>query len=179
MAQTTTLRAQGATRASEPRLRSPRSSSASIYFISPARPAAIHSGKCLSSAASAAGAMPARAMPDGKGLLDAELFHFLVIVLAVEDVPLLRAFEDGAFLALDFLAGGDVDSFFLIKQIFEDFAGFLADGVGVLDKFDLVHLLEHVGNGPGQHVDFVAGQSHSTALYLRTSSVFTLRNISW
>ena len=35
------------------------------------------------------------------------------------------------------------------------------------------------GNRPGQHVHFVAAQSHSTALYLRTSSFFTLRNISW
>jgi hypothetical protein len=40
-------------------------------------------------------------------------------------------------------------------------------------------LLEGVGNGAGQDVDFVAAESHSTALYLRTSSFFTLRNISW
>ena len=68
---------------------------------------------------------------------------------------------------------------FLIQQVFENLAGFLADGVGVFDELDFVHLLEHVGNGAGQHVDFVAAESHSTALYLRTSSVFTLRNISW
>ncbi len=68
---------------------------------------------------------------------------------------------------------------FLIEQLFENLAGFLADGIGVFDEFDLVHLLEHVGNGAGQYVDFVAAESHSTALYLRTSSVFTLRNISW
>ena len=42
-----------------------------------------------------------------------------------------------------------------------------------------VHLLEDFGNGLGQHVGFVAAESHSTALYLRTSSVLTLRNISW
>ena len=70
-------------------------------------------------------------------------------------------------------------SFFLVEQVFENLAGFLADSVGIFDEFDFVHLLEHVGNGPGQHVDFVAAESHSTALYLRTSSVFTLRNISW
>jgi hypothetical protein len=113
------------------------------------------------------------------GFLHAEFFYFLVVVFAVEDVPLLRAFKDGAFLALDFLAGGDVDSCFLVEQFFENFAGFLPDGIGIFDELDLVQLLEHVRNGPGQHVNFVAAQSHSTALYLRTNSVFTLRNISW
>src|SRR6202034_296868 len=111
--------------------------------------------------------------------LNAQLLDLLVVVLAVEDIPLLRAFKDGALLALDLLAGGDVDSGFLIEQVFENLAGFLADGVGVFDELDLIHLLKNVGNRPGQHVDFVAAEPHSTALYLRTSSVFTLRNISW
>jgi hypothetical protein len=111
--------------------------------------------------------------------LDAELLYFLIVVLTVEDIPLLRAFEDRALLALDFLARGDVDSFFLVEQLFEYFAGFLPNRVGVFDEFDLVHLLEDVGNGSRQHVHFVAAESHSTALYLRTSSLFTLRNISW
>jgi hypothetical protein len=39
-------------------------------------------------------------------------------------------------------------------------------------------LLEDLGHGPRQHIHFVAAQPHSTALYLRTSSLFTLRNIS-
>src|ERR1700722_14610332 len=63
MAQTTTLFAHGATRVRDARLRSPCSSTAARYFISPAWPAAIHSGKCLSSGASDAGAMPARSKP--------------------------------------------------------------------------------------------------------------------
>ena len=33
--------------------------------------------------------------------LDAELFHLVVVVLAVEDVPLLRAFEDDLALRAD------------------------------------------------------------------------------
>jgi hypothetical protein len=32
---------------------------------------------------------------------------------------------------------------------------------------------------PTAYNTYVAGQSHSTALYLRTGSLFTLRNISW
>src|ERR1700733_8113360 len=111
--------------------------------------------------------------------LDTQLLHFLVVILAVEDVPLLRAFEDGSLLALDLLAGGLVDSLFVIEQFFDDLAGFLADGIGVFDEIDFVHLLEGVGNRSREYVYFVAAEPHSTALYLRTSSLFTLRNISW
>src|SRR5579864_1275507 len=119
-------------------------------------------------------------MSDGKLRLslDAELLDFLVVVLAVEDVPLLRAFKDGPLLRIDLLASGYVDLGFLIEQLFQNLAGFLADGVGIFDKLNLVQLLQDVGNGAGQHVDLVAAESHRTALYLRTSSVFTLRNIS-
>src|SRR5438309_7536133 len=63
MPHTITLLHHGATRDSEARLRSPCWSRASMYFISPARPAAIHAGKCSSSLASAAGAIPARLNP--------------------------------------------------------------------------------------------------------------------
>src|SRR5882757_780345 len=63
MAQTTTLRAHGATLASDARFRSPLSLQASRYFISPARPAAIHVGKCSSSGESEAGAIPDRSKP--------------------------------------------------------------------------------------------------------------------
>ena len=45
--------------------------------------------------------------------LDAELFDFLVVVLAVEDVPLLTAFGDDAALGLDLEAGGLVDAHLL------------------------------------------------------------------
>ena len=54
----------------------------------------------------------------------------------------------------------------------------VTDALATIDELDLVHFLEDVGDSARQHVHFVAAQSHSTALYLRTSSVFTLRNIS-
>src|ERR1700722_16516358 len=108
-----------------------------------------------------------------------ELLHFLVVILAVENVPFLRAFEDGALLAFDLLSCGLVDPLFVVEKAFENVAGFLGDGVGVFDEIDFVHLLQRIGDGPCQHIHFVAAQSHSTALYLRTSSLFTLRNISW
>src|SRR5271154_73150 len=46
---------------------------------------------------------------------DTQLLHFFVVILAVEDVPLLAAFEDGAFLVLDLVAGALIDLFFLIQ----------------------------------------------------------------
>ena len=37
---------------------------------------------------------------------------------------------------------------------------------------------QRIGDHVGHFVDFVAADSHNTALYLRVSSLFTLRNIS-
>ena len=65
------------------------------------------------------------------------------------------------------------------EQVFESLAGFLANGVSILHKAYLVDVGEGVGNGVSQLVELVAADPHSTALYLRTSSFFTLRNISW
>ena len=66
--------------------------------------------------------------------LHAQLFHFFVVVLAVEDVPFLTAFKNGSFLAFDFQPGRLVDPGFLIQQVFKDFAHFQPDCVAVLDK---------------------------------------------
>jgi hypothetical protein len=38
--------------------------------------------------------------------LDAQLLDFLVVVLAIQNVPLLRALENDSSLGLDFLPGG-------------------------------------------------------------------------
>src|ERR1700683_908097 len=109
---------------------------------------------------------------------DAELFDFLVVVLAIENVPLLAAFGDDAALGFDFLAGGRVDSHFLQKKGLEGFAGFLVDGVAVFEEVAFRGFREGVGDNVGQFIEFVAGDSHSTALYLRASSVLTFLNIS-
>src|SRR5277367_6307356 len=63
MAQTITLRAQGATRASVARFSSPASLRDSMYFISPCFPSAIQAGKTSSSPKSRTGAMPQRSNP--------------------------------------------------------------------------------------------------------------------
>jgi hypothetical protein len=40
-----------------------------------------------------------------KEQLNPQLLHFLVVILAIENVPLLSTFRDDALLAFDFLAG--------------------------------------------------------------------------
>src|SRR5215475_2068799 len=92
-------------------------------------------------------------------LLDSQLLDFLVVVLAVEDVPLLAAFEDGALLAFDFLARGLVDAGFLQEEVFEDFAHFQADRVAIFDEVGFGRLGQRVGDDVGQLVHFVAAQS--------------------
>src|SRR5208337_3140123 len=92
--------------------------------------------------------------------LHSQLLYFLVVILAVEDRPFLRALDDGAALAFDFLAGGLVNAGFLHEKLFENLADFEADGVAVLDKIDFIQFGYSVGDGVGEFVDFVAAQSH-------------------
>src|SRR5438270_7728587 len=112
-------------------------------------------------------------------LPDAQLLDFLVVVLAIENVPLLGAFGDGAPLAFNLLPRRLVDLLFGGQQLFQDAPRFHTDGVRVFDKIHLVHRGQRVSHAVGQLVDFVTGESHSTALYFRTSSPFTFLNISW
>src|SRR5271166_3402927 len=120
------------------------------------------------------------------GWLNSELLYFFVVVLAVEDVPFLGAFEDGAALAFDLLPGGSVDAGFLGHQDFENAARFQANGVAVLEEVHVLHLGQRVGDRVRQLVHLfaadalglVAFYSHRTALYLRTSSFLIFLNIS-
>src|SRR5208283_1911639 len=63
MAHTITDRAHGAVDCNEARFSLPSSSRASMYFISPARPEAIHASKWRNSAKSPTGATPASSKP--------------------------------------------------------------------------------------------------------------------
>src|SRR5436190_1833262 len=102
---------------------------------------------------------------------DAQLAHFLVVVLAVENLPLLRAFEDNLALRSNLLAGSGVDARLFGKQGFESLARFLADGVAVFEETNLVGLGEGVGHSVRELVELVAADPHSTALYFRANSV--------
>jgi len=111
--------------------------------------------------------------------LNPQLLHFFVVVLAVQNVPLLRAFQDGAALTFDFLPGGSVNLGFFGHQQLENAAGFQSNGVAVFDELNVIHCGQRVGHGVRQLVDLLAANPLSTALYLRTSSFLIFLNISW
>ena len=145
------------------------------YTMTPEREMALRFDELI--IAALAGFLPGRDAYLLRGL-EAQLLDFVVVVLAVENVPLLRAFEDDLALRGDLLAGGSVDFGLFEEELFEGFAGFLSNGVAVFEEVALGDLGEGVGDGVGEFIELVAGDSHSTALYLRASSFFTFLNIS-
>src|SRR6516162_2584538 len=111
--------------------------------------------------------------------LDTQLLYFFVVVLAVEDVPFLRAFQDGPTLALDLLPGGSVNFGLFGHQSLENTASFESNRVTVFDEVHTIGFGQCVGHSVCQFVDLLATDPHSTALYLRTSSFLIFLNISW
>ncbi len=69
--------------------------------------------------------------------LQSELLDLVVVVLAVEDVPLLRAFDDDLALRGDFHPGCSIDTSFFSQEFFERLAGFLPDRIAILKKIAL------------------------------------------
>src|SRR3984893_10352749 len=110
--------------------------------------------------------------------LHSQFLHFFVVILAVKNVPLLAALKNRALLVLYLLARGLVDFCFLVQQVFENLAHFKSYSVSVFDEIHCLHLRQRVRYHVRNLVDLVPTDSHSTALYLRVSSLFTLRNIS-
>ena len=110
--------------------------------------------------------------------LHTQFFYFLVVILAVEDVPFLAAFKNCTLLIFDLVPRRLVDFFFLIQQVFQNLANFQPESVSIFEKLNLAHLGESVGDHVRHFIHFVTANSHNTALYLRTNSFFTLRNIS-
>ena len=110
--------------------------------------------------------------------LQAEFFYLVVVVLAIEDVPLLATLKDDFALRGDLQTGCSVDPHLLQQELFECLAGLLTDGIAVLQEVALADLGQGIGNGVGELIHLVAGDPHNTALYLRASSIFTFLNIS-
>src|SRR5438270_6949421 len=110
--------------------------------------------------------------------LNSQLFNFFVVILAVEDVPFLRAFRDCPLLAFDFCPRSHIDLGFCHEQLFQNAARFHADGIGIFNELDVIQRRQPVSYAVGKPVYLFARKSHSTALYLRTSSPLTFLNIS-
>src|SRR5271156_4906118 len=116
--------------------------------------------------------------PAESGILHSQFLHFFVVILTIKNVPLLTAFEDGSLLILDLVPRRLIDLLFLVQYLFQNLAHFQPDRVPVLDKVHSIHVGQRVRDHVRYLIYFVTADSHSTALYLRTSSFFTLRNIS-
>ena len=110
--------------------------------------------------------------------LDSQPPNLIVVILAIENVPLLRTFDDNLALRTDLQTCCLINLGLLGKERFESLASFLPDCVSILKEIDFVYFSQGVGYRVGQFVQLVAGDSHSTALYLRVSSPLTFLNIS-
>jgi hypothetical protein len=110
--------------------------------------------------------------------LEPKLLHFVVVVFPVEDLPLLGPFEDDLPLRRDLLPRCGIQLGLFGEQLLERLAGFLPDSVAIFQAVALRNFSESIRNGMGELIDFVARDSHSTALYLRANSFFTFLNIS-
>src|SRR5437763_11548490 len=80
----------------------------------------------------------------GAGRLEAQFLYFFVVILAIEDVPLLGAFEDGALLVLDLLAGRLIDSLLLLQQFLENLAHLQAYRFVFFYKVNIVDFGERI-----------------------------------
>src|SRR5436309_13447571 len=78
--------------------------------------------------------------------LNSQLFNFFVVVLAVEDIPFLRAFRDGALLAFNFCARSYIDLGFCREQLFKDAARFHADGIRIFNELNIVKRRQRVSH---------------------------------
>src|ERR1700756_3147459 len=104
--------------------------------------------------------MKGAAADSGTWTLEAQFLYFLVVILAIEDVPFLAAFENGALLILDLLARRLIDSFLLIQQFLENLAHFQAYRIAIFDKVDFVHFGERVADHVRYFIHLVAADSH-------------------
>src|SRR5581483_285678 len=106
-----------------------------------------------------------------RSTLNPQLLNFLVVVLAVENVPLLGTFQDGTALALDLLPGGSIDARFLCQQVLQQPPHLQPDCVAVFEEIDIVHRGERVGDAVCQLVDLLAADSHREVI--RCSRLFS------
>src|SRR3981081_1480563 len=75
---------------------------------------------------------------------NAHAAKFILVILLVEDVPLLAAFDDFFFLRSDFLAHFQFDFLFVFQRSRQNLHHLLANSVAVVDKFDFLAVHQHV-----------------------------------
>src|ERR1700691_1906396 len=112
------------------------------------------------------------------GRLQPQFPYLVVVILAVEDVPLLASLDNDLALRGDLLPRRLVDLHFFRQNLFQRLARLLTDGIPVIQELTFVRLRKRIGNHVRQLVELVPGESHSTALYFFASSCLTFLNIS-
>ena len=83
-------------------------------------------------------------------------FHFLFVILTIEDIPLSAAFRNGALLAFDLVPGCLIDFFFFFEPLCKDVHDGETDGIPVLDEFDGVDRGELVADLVSEQIDLLA-----------------------
>src|SRR5437016_4409271 len=85
---------------------------------------------------------------------DAHAAKLILVILLVEDVPLLATFQDFFFLRSDSLAHFQFDLLFLFERGGQNLHHLLANGVAVVDEFHFFAGDKHFGDLVRQPYDF-------------------------
>src|SRR5271154_395692 len=85
-------------------------------------------------------------------LLYAKLFYFFVVILPVEDVPLLTALLNDPPLRRNLLLGRCIDPHLFHEQLLQCLARLLANCIAVLEEVALLGFGEGIGDDMGQLV---------------------------
>src|SRR5882762_11759834 len=91
---------------------------------------------------------------------DAHAAKLILVILLVEDVPLLAAFQNFFFLRSDSLADFQFDLLFLFERGGQNLHHLLANGVAVVDEFHVFAGDKHFGDLVREPYDFFAGKAH-------------------
>src|SRR5260370_13046257 len=91
---------------------------------------------------------------------NAHAAEFIEVILLVEHVPFLAAFQDFLLLRGDAFAHFQLDFFFVAQHGRQNLHDLLADGVAVVDEFHVVAVDQHLGDLVRNSDNFFAAQSH-------------------
>ena len=103
---------------------------------------------------------------------------FFLVVLAVQHVPFVGAFDDGALLGLDLAADERVDRLVGLHLALDHAHDLLADLLRVREVLDRVVSVEVVQHGVRDLEDLLAAELHRMMPFSFASRFLTILNIS-
>src|SRR5262249_34537797 len=108
----------------------------------------------------------------------AVLGHFLFVVLPVEDLPLVGAFDDRALLGLDLSAHQDVDGLVRLHLLGDEAHDVAAHLLGIRKVLDAVVLIEVGQDEVGEAEDLLPGELQRMIPFSRAIFFLSILNIS-